>query len=69
MREEDLLRLEWVADPQISPDGSRVVFTRVRVDAEADEYRTSLWLIEVGSSADRPVAPTIQSFGTPRRTS
>ena len=63
MREEDLLRLEWVADPQISPDGSRVVFTRVRVDAEADEYRTSLWLVEVGSSIDSVVAPRPLTFG------
>jgi dipeptidyl aminopeptidase/acylaminoacyl peptidase len=55
MREDDLLRFEWVADPQISPDGSRIAFTRVAVDAEADQYVTSLWLAD----ATRP--------GTPRR--
>ena len=26
---EDLSALHWIADPQISPDGSRVAFTRV----------------------------------------
>src|SRR5262245_19902606 len=45
MREEDLLDFVWVTDPQISPDGSRVAFTRVDVDQEADEYRTSLWIV------------------------
>jgi dipeptidyl aminopeptidase/acylaminoacyl peptidase len=42
---EDLTALHWVADPQISPDGSRVAFTRVWVDVEADEYRTAIWLV------------------------
>jgi len=42
---EDLTALQWIADPQISPDGSRVAFTRVWVNSEADEYRTALWLV------------------------
>jgi elongation factor Tu len=52
MRAEDLLQFEWVADPQMSPDGTRVAFTRVHVDAEADEYRTSIWLADVESAGD-----------------
>ena len=47
MREEDLLRFEWIADPRISPDGTCVAYTRVTVDAEEDGYRTNLWLVEV----------------------
>ena len=53
MLEEDLLRFAWDADPQISPDGARVAFTRVWVDAEADEYRTQIWFAERG----RPARP------------
>ena len=45
VREDDLLRFEWVADPRISPDGSRIAFTRVSVDTVTDNYRTSLWII------------------------
>src|SRR5262245_41517549 len=55
MREEDLLDLRWVADPQISPDGSRIVFTRVVVDSTADEYRTSLWEIDARGGDPRPL--------------
>lgn len=51
MREDDLVRFAWVADPQISPDGRRVAFTRVWVDAEADEYRTQVWIAESGEPA------------------
>jgi dipeptidyl aminopeptidase/acylaminoacyl peptidase len=53
MREDDLLSFVWVADPQISPDGKRVVFTRVHIDREADEYRTAVWLVDVEGGAAR----------------
>ncbi len=56
MRAEDLLEFEWAADPQISPDGTRVAFTRVHVDAEADEYRTAIWIADaVGEANPRPL--------------
>src|SRR5258706_7199182 len=42
---DDLTALHWVADPQISPDGTRIAFTRTWVDAEADEYRTAVWIL------------------------
>ena len=53
MREADLLRFEWVADPRISPDGSRIAFTHVRVDEEADEYRTHIAVVGAGAAAPR----------------
>src|SRR5262249_30471648 len=52
---EDLLRFVWIADPQISPDGSRIAFTKVWVDAEADEYRTQIWLAEWEGGEPRPL--------------
>lgn len=63
MREEDLLRFEWVADPQISPDGTRIAFTRVSVDAEADQYRTRLWLIDADPLDGIPREPRPLTFG------
>src|SRR5262245_12959871 len=56
MREEDVLRFRWIADPRISPDGTRVAFTLVRVDAEEDEYRTDLWLATVPAAGAAPEA-------------
>jgi dipeptidyl aminopeptidase/acylaminoacyl peptidase len=57
MREDDLLRFRWIADPQISPDGTRVAFTLVSVDAEEDDYRTDLWLATVPAAGSAPEAP------------
>ena len=43
--EKDLLKFTWVADPQISPDGSTVVFVRVTVNERDDRYDTSLFAV------------------------
>src|SRR5258706_3521532 len=43
--EKDLFGFNWVADPQISPDGSRVAFVRVTVNDKKDGYDTSIWTV------------------------
>jgi dipeptidyl aminopeptidase/acylaminoacyl peptidase len=53
MREDDLLDFVWIADPQISPDGRAVAFTRVEVDRKQDAYRTSLWLVAASGGEAR----------------
>jgi dipeptidyl aminopeptidase/acylaminoacyl peptidase len=47
--EKDLFNFVWVADPQISPDGSRVVFVRVAVNDKKDGYDTSIWTVSTGT--------------------
>lgn len=41
--EKDLFDFVWVADPELSPDGTRVAFTRVSVDEKRTGYETSIW--------------------------
>lgn len=43
--ETDLLKFVWIADPQISPDGSRVAFVRVDVNEKTDGYDTAVWIV------------------------
>src|SRR5215468_10925332 len=43
--ETDLFKFVWIADPQISPDGSRVAFVRVWVNQKADRYDSALWIV------------------------
>src|SRR6516164_2246916 len=50
--ETDLFKFTWIADPQISPDGSRVTFVRVTVNEKENRYETSVF--EVGSSGSSP---------------
>lgn len=43
--EKDLFDFVWVANPQLSPDGSRVAFTRVNVDEKRTGYEASIWTV------------------------
>src|SRR6266571_1263386 len=54
--ETDLFKFVWIADPQISPDGSRVVFVREWVNQKADRYDTALWIVPAtgDSNVEKP---------------
>ena len=43
--EKDLLSFVWIAEPQLSPDGSHVLFTRVTVNQDRTGYRNSIWSV------------------------
>src|SRR5262245_64654678 len=51
--ESDLFKFAWIADPQISPDGSRVAFVRVWVNQKADRYDSALWIVATSGGAAR----------------
>src|SRR5947209_6904205 len=53
--EKDLFNFNWVADPQVAPDGSRVAFVRVMVNEKRDGYDTSVWVVaaSAGEAAHR----------------
>src|SRR2546428_2576774 len=49
--EKDLFRFQWIADPQISPDGSQVAFVRITVDEKKDTYNTAIWSVATAAGA------------------
>src|SRR5215472_10992973 len=55
--DKDLFRFQWIGDPQVSPDGSHVVFVRVTVNDKKDGYDTALWMVAT-SGSDAPVRLT-----------
>jgi dipeptidyl aminopeptidase/acylaminoacyl peptidase len=48
--EQDLLKFTWIADPQLSPDGSSVAFVRVTVNEKENRYETSLFTVPSSGS-------------------
>jgi dipeptidyl aminopeptidase/acylaminoacyl peptidase len=44
---EDLYQLSWVSDPRLAPDGRTVAVVVWRVDREANDYASSIWLVPV----------------------
>jgi dipeptidyl aminopeptidase/acylaminoacyl peptidase len=55
--EKDLFSFVWIADPQVSPDGSLAVFTRVVTDEKRTGYETSIWMVAT-SGNESPVRLT-----------
>ena len=53
--EMDLFKFVWIADPQISPDGSRVAFVRVWVNQKSDRYENALWIVPSNGGPSRQI--------------
>ncbi len=47
---DDLLTLQLVGDPQISPDAKTVAFVRTITDAEKNIYRSEIWTVPADGS-------------------
>ena len=62
--EKDLFAFHWIGDPQLSPDGSRVAYVQVTVDAKQEGYETTLWMVP-----SRPGEPPRRLTNGPRDSS
>lgn len=51
----DLFSLENVSDPQISPDGNRIVYLRNFKDITTDRDYSNLWMVNADGTQNRPV--------------
>ncbi len=51
----DIFNLEVVSDPQISPDGRRVIYTRGFSDIMTDRRCSNLWIVNIDGSDHRPL--------------
>jgi dipeptidyl aminopeptidase/acylaminoacyl peptidase len=51
---QDLVMLDRVSDPQLSPDGSVLVYTVRETDWAANRGRTSLWRVALGTPGAQP---------------
>ncbi len=52
----DFLDWESVRDPQVSPDGKRIVYTRRWVDKLSDRWQSALWIMNADGSGNRHLA-------------
>ncbi|MGB5347667.1 MAG: S9 family peptidase [Woeseia sp.] len=61
----DVFELEYAANPQISPDGSTIIYERRSNDIMIDKTRSNLWIIDVSSGEQRPFVSGLQSASSP----
>ncbi|MDQ2818258.1 MAG: S9 family peptidase [Candidatus Eremiobacteraeota bacterium] len=62
----DLRRIVGLSDPQISPDGKRIVFIISRTNYAKDRYDSSLQLIELQTLQTRQLTYDREGIGSPR---
>jgi len=62
----DIFGLEMAGDPQISPDGTHIVYVRESNDIMTDRTRSTLWLIETRTGAQTPLVAGTGSHSHPR---
>ncbi len=61
-----VFELEYANDPQISPDGSMIVYVRQSMDLKTDRIRGDLWVIDIASGEHRPLIDGDASTTSPR---
>lgn len=62
----DVFQLELASDPQISPDGSKIVYVRNFMDIMTDRQRSNLWIIDYDGSNHRPLTTGNANYSSPR---
>src|SRR5689334_8356464 len=64
---DDLVRMERVSDPQVSPAGREVVYVQRSTDMEANRGRTDLWLVPLADAgAPRRLTTHAANDSSPR---
>ncbi|MCB9304247.1 MAG: S9 family peptidase [Lewinellaceae bacterium] len=62
----NIFDLEFVSDPQISPDGQQIAYVRNFKDIMTDGNRSNLWLINFDGTDNRPLTSGNRNDNSPR---
>jgi dipeptidyl aminopeptidase/acylaminoacyl peptidase len=62
----DIFNLQYAADPQISPDGKRIVYVRQFSDIMADKHESNLWILNFDGTDHRALTTGNYSDSSPR---
>ena len=63
---QDLFHMQWATDPQIRGDGAQIAYAREVNDIMSDQLVKSLWLIDVATGVQTPLATGSGSYSSPR---
>ncbi|MHC5074327.1 MAG: S9 family peptidase, partial [Planctomycetota bacterium] len=62
----DMLAMDRISDPQVSPDGKKIVFTLRETDLQANRGRTNLWLVNVDGTELKHLTSHPENDSNPR---
>jgi len=66
LKADDLLKLVFMSDPQLSPGGDLVAHVRTAIDADTREYRSTIWLVPATGGEARPFTAGPKADTEPR---
>ena len=66
MTPEDITRIRWVSDVQLSPNGLQVAFVVTTLSEERDEYLSNIWTVAVDGGAPRRLTRGDKRDAVPR---
>lgn len=62
----DVFDIEYVSDPQISPDGQKIIYVRNFKDIMTDGNRSNLWMVNFDGSGNLPLTSGNRNDFSPR---
>jgi dipeptidyl aminopeptidase/acylaminoacyl peptidase len=62
----DIFNFQYALDPQISPDGLKIVYVRRFADIMTDKRESNLWIINADGSDNRPLTTGSYSDSSPK---
>ena len=62
----DIFEMESVSDPQISPDGSKILYVRSGSDVMTDKRYSNIWIINYNGTDNRPLTSGQKGNSQPR---
>ena len=63
---KDIFSLEYASDPQISPDGEKIVYIRNSNNIMTDDKNKNLWLVDVDNKMQLPLFSDDKQYSQPR---
>jgi dipeptidyl aminopeptidase/acylaminoacyl peptidase len=62
----DIFRMQYTSDPQVSPDGKRIVYVRTAPNVMTDTRETNLWIVNFDGTDDRAITSGHDNDSSPR---
>jgi acylaminoacyl-peptidase len=62
----DVFQLEWISDPQISPDGQKIMYIRNYNDVMTDQTYSNLWIVNFDGTDNIPLTSGNHNDYSPR---
>ena len=62
----DVFDLQYARDPQISPDGNKIIYVRTEMDILKDGRSSAIWIINSDGTDHQKLTSNIFNESTPR---